>query len=124
MKSTSEIKKGCGRMFVKNGFEMFCCKTDFVEHLCPTCQALLEQAIEFEKELREASNMLNRREEYINELKDRLEKQSQQFQKMIEGLYFKKCKEQGLHIEEWTEGEMFSLNELQELLKEVKGEKL
>jgi hypothetical protein len=53
MKTIAEIKKGCGRMFVKNGFEMFCCKTDFVEHLCPTCQALLEQSQQFQKMIEE-----------------------------------------------------------------------
>jgi hypothetical protein len=40
--------------------------------------------------------------------------------KVIEDLYLKKCKEQGLDKSEWTDGEMFSYNEL---LKEVQGEK-
>jgi hypothetical protein len=50
-----------------------------------------------------------------------MEQQAQEFEKMIEDLYLKKCKEQGLDKSEWTDGEMFSYNEL---LKEVQGDEL
>ena len=43
------------------------------------------------------------------------------FRNKINELYLDKCKEQGLDKSEWTEAEMFSLNELEKEIGEEKG---
>jgi hypothetical protein len=95
MKTISEIKKGCFREFehyygLNNKRIVVCGELD---NLCPTCQALLEQATEYEKEREEQKRNIKYLKEVIEDLKvtilsyeDDIEIQSQQFQKMIEKL--------------------------------------
>ena len=57
MKPLTEIKKGCGERVGKSKRAYIICgwkywlNGQWAFSLCPTCQALLEQAQEFEKEL-------------------------------------------------------------------------
>ena len=53
MKPLTEIKKGCEKWFIKGNLDLRCGKKNY---LCPTCQALLEQAQEFEKMILELPN--------------------------------------------------------------------
>jgi hypothetical protein len=50
MKPLTEIRKGCGKYLTSDGSWTLDCKEN---ELCPTCQALLEQAQEFEKMIEE-----------------------------------------------------------------------
>jgi hypothetical protein len=57
MKPLTEIKKGCEKIFFRNNsFESYICGLK-ENDLCPTCQALLEQAQEFEKMILELQKL-------------------------------------------------------------------
>lgn len=117
MKSPSEIKKGCGMkniqvchlcnkqmtLIKEPEFMVWSCECgeevdfdmekngDYVcgcfGYLCPTCQALLEQAIEFEKEIGDLKFLLGDITIERDYYKSCFEKQAQEFQKKINNFY-------------------------------------